>query len=817
MVAARTHIVERDSTGAVRRQYIEGKLLGKGGFARCYQATDCATKEELAVKVIDKASLKKPKTKQKLISEIKIHSMMHHANVVQYKHCFEDDHYVYIVLELCTEQTLMEHSKRKRRFSEEETAYLMHQCVKGVKYMHENAVIHRDLKLSNLLLSDTMEVKIADFGLATQLDYDGERKRTVCGTPNYIAPEILAGSRHGHSFEVDIWSLGVIMYTLLVGKPPFEMADMESTYKRIRQVSYSFPADLHVSSEARNLVRRILQADPERRPNLVGIENDPFFHLHPPPALAPLSLFQPGTAHYYAHERKLAEAGLTEAGLSPADAPRSLYAGRSPVLRTDAAAAAAAGGYRTSSVPRTASTPHSSHHLAAAVANPGYLSSGARSSTDWSPGYRSASAAPSASPSRGVRGGLAPPVLPGTTGGGGGGGAGGGAPLPSHSPSHAYGRSGSVSGYHHQPASVSPSTHHRSSSHSSPSRYGRPFQARPVLPEHQAAYSPDSAAERGLPARAPSVASTVAGASRSPSVGGTSPYRAYAARHFTPSASPALSEAGGAGSAGLYGPPPLPTASPPKASAASASAMPPPPPPAAAAAATTAASAMAAAEGPVTAPPLACWEEAEERANLTTMHEALERTMGAQQAEAAATAAAFAAEQQQQQSLETSVTCYSDFTSKYGLAYLMNNGHVGVSYNDSTKMVWNVDTNTVQYVSRGRSGEPSAPAAEDKLYCTVDDYPDHLRKKITLITYFRNYLTRSRSPKDGSPDVVPCSKGKPAVTTADSDLVYVKRWLKTKYAIIFRLSNKSVQVLFMVLATHTHILLATPGVVLRWD
>ena len=99
--------------------------------------------------------------------------------------------------------------------------------------MHCHRVIHRDLKLGNLFLNDKMEVKIGDFGLATKLEFDGERKRTICGTPNYIAPEVLE-AKQGHSYEVDIWSLGVIVYTLIIGKPPFETNDVKTTYKRIR-------------------------------------------------------------------------------------------------------------------------------------------------------------------------------------------------------------------------------------------------------------------------------------------------------------------------------------------------------------------------------------------------------------------------------------------------------------------------------------------------------------------------------------------------------------------------------------------------------
>ena len=104
--------------------------------------------------------------------------------------------------------------------------------ISALKYLHDHRIIHRDLKLGNLFLNEKMEVKVGDFGLATKLDFDGERKRTVCGTPNYIAPEVLDG-KSGHSYEVDIWSLGVIIYTLIIGKPPFETSDVKDTYELI--------------------------------------------------------------------------------------------------------------------------------------------------------------------------------------------------------------------------------------------------------------------------------------------------------------------------------------------------------------------------------------------------------------------------------------------------------------------------------------------------------------------------------------------------------------------------------------------------------
>jgi polo-like kinase 1 len=112
-----------------------------------------------------------------------------------------------------------------------------------------------------------MELKLGDFGLATKLDFEGERKRTIFGTPNYIAPEVLEG-KAGHSYEVDVWSLGVIIYTLIVGKPPFETSDVKTTYKRIRMNAYSFPEHVPVSEGAKDLINKILNNDPKKRPTL---------------------------------------------------------------------------------------------------------------------------------------------------------------------------------------------------------------------------------------------------------------------------------------------------------------------------------------------------------------------------------------------------------------------------------------------------------------------------------------------------------------------------------------------------------------------
>ena len=260
------------------KKYKKVRILGRGGFALCYEVMDIDTNHSSAVKIIPKRKLIKSRAKQKLINEIKIHKSIQHEHIVNFEHYFEDANNVYILIELCHNQTLHELLRRRKNLTELEVQYYIFQLVKCLQYLHGLKIIHRDLKLANLFISENMQLKLGDFGLATRIDFEGERKRTLCGTPNYTAPEILDG-KTGHSFEVDIWSIGIIVYILLIGRAPFEANNIKETYKRIRLKNYSFPQNAKISKPAKEFIESILLLEPYKRPSLEEILKSDFMNM----------------------------------------------------------------------------------------------------------------------------------------------------------------------------------------------------------------------------------------------------------------------------------------------------------------------------------------------------------------------------------------------------------------------------------------------------------------------------------------------------------------------------------------------------------
>lgn len=285
-------VEERDEvTGVVRNTFRCGHLLGTGGFAKVFDFINVATGERVACKITDKTKLTDAKKRHKFLAEVDIHRRMNHPNILKFIRCFEDAHYHYILIERCCRQSLMELSRAKGVFNTEEVQHILLQLLLAVDYLHNRRVIHRDLKLGNIMIDAMGNIKVGDFGFATELGLHEDRKKTVCGTPNYIAPEILMAERAphiGYSFEADLWSVGVVAYTLVVGTPPFETRDLQLTYSRIKNCDYSYPRGCHVSEAMRNLIGWLLQRDPKKRPHMVQIRGHPFFHNHP--TVAPMSL-----------------------------------------------------------------------------------------------------------------------------------------------------------------------------------------------------------------------------------------------------------------------------------------------------------------------------------------------------------------------------------------------------------------------------------------------------------------------------------------------------------------------------------------------
>uniref|UniRef100_A0A3B4A7Z4 Serine/threonine-protein kinase PLK4 n=1 Tax=Periophthalmus magnuspinnatus TaxID=409849 RepID=A0A3B4A7Z4_9GOBI len=248
-------------------------LLGKGSFACVYRAKSAKTGLEVAIKTIDKKAMHKAGMVQRVTNEVEIHCRLKHPSVLELYNYFEDSNYVYLVLEMCHNGEMSRYLKdRKMPFSEDDARHFMNQIVRGMLYLHTHGILHRDLTLSNLLLTTNMNIKIADFGLATQLKLPNEKHFTMCGTPNYISPEVATRSAHG--LESDVWSLGCMFYAFLMGRPPFDTDTVKHTLSKVVLGEYEMPT--HVSMEAQDLINQLLQRDPAQRPSLSAVLDHPF-------------------------------------------------------------------------------------------------------------------------------------------------------------------------------------------------------------------------------------------------------------------------------------------------------------------------------------------------------------------------------------------------------------------------------------------------------------------------------------------------------------------------------------------------------------
>ncbi|CAG8020935.1 unnamed protein product [Penicillium olsonii] len=266
-------------------QYAIGGFLGKGGFAVCYEGSLARNGRVYAMKVV-KSEMPQKKMEEKFRTELQIHSKMRHPFIVQFYRAFAFGSSTYVVLELCPNGSVMDMVRKRRCLSLPEVRRLMIQLCAAVKYLHKRFVAHRDLKMGNLFLDHNMNVKVGDFGLAAMIlsDKDAKRRNTLCGTPNYIAPEVLDKSKGGHTQKVDIWSLGVICFAMLTGFPPFQSKTQEEIYKKVRNLSYVWPKESETNNfipeEAKDLVASCLNLVDEERPDPDDIVEHPFFNMY---------------------------------------------------------------------------------------------------------------------------------------------------------------------------------------------------------------------------------------------------------------------------------------------------------------------------------------------------------------------------------------------------------------------------------------------------------------------------------------------------------------------------------------------------------
>ena len=259
-------------------KYYKGRhLLGVNTTSKCYEFTSEETNKTFACKIIPKSSLEESQSiKKQRLTEISIHKSLHHSNIIEFHHYFEDTDNMYILLEMCQNQSLMDVLLRRKRLTELEVQFYLVQIIQGLKYLHSNRIIHRNIKLKNMFLTEKMELKIGGFLCVIKLENEGEKLTTKYGTLSHMAPEIF-DDQIGYSYEVDIWSLGIIIYELLIGKLPFNPKDGLTIYEIIKSNDYSFPEDTIISNSAKNLISQILNSDPSKRPSLDQILNHDFF------------------------------------------------------------------------------------------------------------------------------------------------------------------------------------------------------------------------------------------------------------------------------------------------------------------------------------------------------------------------------------------------------------------------------------------------------------------------------------------------------------------------------------------------------------
>jgi len=244
------------------RYDISSEVLGQGYFAVVKVATEKSTKNKVAVKFVNKKMVEKA---ENLKTETSLLQRVNHPNVVKLLDICDTKDTLFIVMELMEGGELYEEIVKRKSFTEKDASYIMMQLFSALDYLHKNDIVHRDLKLENLLLTkkDHLEIKLADFGLSKV--YTGEAMQTACGTPYYVAPEILTGD--GYNKKIDTWAAGVLLYVLLSGRLPFSGETDVDLFKAIieSELVWKKPQFDSVSDDAKDLIQKLITKDVDAR------------------------------------------------------------------------------------------------------------------------------------------------------------------------------------------------------------------------------------------------------------------------------------------------------------------------------------------------------------------------------------------------------------------------------------------------------------------------------------------------------------------------------------------------------------------------
>jgi serine/threonine protein kinase len=255
----------RDPRDNIFKYYeITDRVLGVGNFSVVKLGICKENGDSVAIKIVDKSCVKKKP--DMLTNEIQILMRVDHPNIIKLKDLFETPTTLYLVMELVLGGELFERIVERQSYSEHEAQQVMRQLFSAIDYLHSIGIVHRDLKPENLLLAteaDDAAIKLTDFGLSKI--YTEEMMSTACGTPCYVAPEIL--QCEGYDKEVDLWSAGVIMYIILCGYPPFYDENDAVLFENIMAGKFEFHSPYwdNVSEEAKDLISHLLVVNPKKR------------------------------------------------------------------------------------------------------------------------------------------------------------------------------------------------------------------------------------------------------------------------------------------------------------------------------------------------------------------------------------------------------------------------------------------------------------------------------------------------------------------------------------------------------------------------